>query len=116
MWRLNLLNDDEQKIFEQLCSPKNKDNKEGYMRLLELSDYRRYILAYMIKKNATAMERISVLLNRCHLTHINLAFKIHRNGSFALNNTMLFVYFFAVQPCEARPSTLKSRDGNDYRF
>ena len=51
-----ILKEEERNILEEISSRNVQKNQEGFIKLLGLSDYRRYITAYVIKKNSESFE------------------------------------------------------------
>ena len=70
----HILKPNEIEIIEQLCYEESEMNSKGYKSLIQLNIYRRTIVAYVLKFNNEAMEQISDIMNKCHMSHINVAY------------------------------------------
>ena len=73
-------------------------NSKGYKSLIQLNIYRRTIVAYVLKFNNEAMEQISDIMNKCHMSHINVAYQLYQNKLLALNKERLRMYLDSVYP------------------
>ena len=68
------------------------------MKMLNLSDYRRYLVAFAAKKNSEAMDQIGLIIHKCHLQHVNIGFIIHKPRHLALSQNRLRIYLDAEFP------------------